>query len=114
MRLVRLNSPHRRNALDNNDYTLIRKILKEDARNDQIKTTILTGTGEFFSSGRDMKSNAQYILDDNKEQIEIMSNTFWSFIKAFLTYPKIIITVVNGPSVGIGTTIVACSDVAYA
>lgn len=39
---------------------------------------------------------------------------FKNFISAFINYPKIIIAIINGPAIGIGTTIAGLCDIVYA
>lgn len=105
VRLIKFNNPKKKNAMDSVMYTEIAHVLNEDAPNDDVVATILTGVGDYYSSGKDFTDPAP-----DKIQFEILR----TMVDAFINYPKILISLVNGPAIGIGATSAALCDVVYA
>lgn len=110
VKTIKFNRPERKNAINAEMYQEITNILNKDAVDDNIAVTILTGTGEYFSSGNDMKSAMESSDFDIDDKVVI----FKKFVESFINYPKILIAVVNGPAVGIGATIPTLCDIIYA
>ncbi|CAH1155199.1 unnamed protein product [Phaedon cochleariae] len=109
VKTIKFNKPQRKNALSSDMYQALREILTEDAKNDKIVVTIITGTGDYFTSGNDLKSAMS-----NPEPKEVKLKLVQDMIEAFIAYPKLLIAVVNGRAIGIGATVVALCDIVYA
>lgn len=62
---------------------------------------------KFFSSGNDLSSMDMDNMEELRESAQKM-------IIAHIKFPKLLIAVINGPCIGIATTIVALCDVVYA
>uniref|UniRef100_A0A6P7GZP6 Enoyl-CoA delta isomerase 2, mitochondrial n=1 Tax=Diabrotica virgifera virgifera TaxID=50390 RepID=A0A6P7GZP6_DIAVI len=108
VKTITINRPKKKNALNRDMYLRIGEILNEDAKNDEIVVTILTGAGDYFTSGNDLSSiSFNSGPDEAIKPVEDM-------VKAFINYPKLIICIVNGVAIGIGATIVALCDIVYA
>lgn len=111
----------------------ITKALEEAATNDDVFFTVLTGTGDYYCSGFDMKSGNPSGMD-MEEMLQYRINTgkwvdlrwnldvvlkfwfkFWhrSMMAAFIDFPKLLIAIVNGPSVGAATTTLALCDLVF-
>nr|AEE62066.1 unknown [Dendroctonus ponderosae] len=104
VRKILFNRPEKRNAFNGEMYQLLTKTLNDDAQNDKIVVTILTGAGSFYSSGTDLNPNAANgSLED-----------YMKLVQAFIDYPKLLIAVVNGPAIGIAATTAALCDILYA
>ncbi|CAH0546956.1 unnamed protein product [Brassicogethes aeneus] len=58
VRIIRINRPKRKNAFSPNMYIKFAEILNNDAKDDSIVITIITGVGEYFSSGNDIIASA--------------------------------------------------------
>ncbi|XP_070171577.1 enoyl-CoA delta isomerase 3, peroxisomal isoform X2 [Polyergus mexicanus] len=101
---VVLNKPARKNALSIPMYKELTILLNESAKNDEILTFVLTANGDFFSSGNDI--GATMTMDT----ILIVKD----FIDAIIMYPKLLIAIVNGPAIGIASTILGIFDIVYA
>ncbi|VEN59135.1 unnamed protein product [Callosobruchus maculatus] len=109
IRLIKLNRTNKKNAMNPAMYKQITKLLKEDSSDDNIVVTIITASGDYFSSGNDLKSAMDGTVDVS-ERLSIVED----MVDAFISYPKPLIAVVNGPAIGIGATMVALCDVVYA
>ncbi|KAL1129307.1 hypothetical protein AAG570_013836, partial [Ranatra chinensis] len=97
-------------------YRDIPKALSSAAKNDDVSISILTGTGEYFSSGNDLSQlMAGGVESDNfsdllKHKLQLVQN----FINALIEYPKVLVAVVNGPAIGIAVTMLGLCDIVYA
>lgn len=86
------------------------------ATDDTIKVVVLTGTGDFYSSGNDLSSlMREASTAGNVEELlkEAIFACMGNMTRSFYTFPKILIAVVNGPAIGITATTVALCDVIY-
>ncbi|XP_006621297.1 enoyl-CoA delta isomerase 3, peroxisomal-like isoform X1 [Apis dorsata] len=108
---ITLNRPEKKNAITNSMYKNLLEIFHKSIQDNTIHTVCLTGTGNFFSSGNDFVS-----LLTNQDVFDIKSiiNDFKKFIDMLITYPKLLIAVVNGPAIGIAVTILPLFDITYA
>nr|CAH7724793.1 unnamed protein product [Callosobruchus chinensis] len=109
VRLIKLNRPNKKNAMNPAMYKQITKLLKEDSSDDNIVITIITANGDYFSSGNDLKS-AMDGSTDAAQRLSVVED----MVDALISYPKPLIAVVNGPAIGIGATMLALCDVVYA
>lgn len=72
----------------------------------------ITGDGPFYSSGNDF--SAFLSSEDPVERLAKAKPILRQIIRAFYTFPKLLICVVNGPCIGIAATTAALGDVIYA
>ncbi|XP_054014942.1 enoyl-CoA delta isomerase 3, peroxisomal-like [Hylaeus anthracinus] len=108
-----LNRPKKKNAITKLMYEEISRILDEAIQNDKIYVVVLTGTGNFFSSGNDFLSLATSQGNDSESLENTLSN-FKNFVERIITFPKLLVAVVNGPAIGIAVTILPLFDMVYA
>ena len=73
IRTIRLNRPSRKNALSMDMYSSIVDALNDAANDGATKFVVLTGTGDYFSSGNDL-SNFMNTDDDGKDMDEMLQN----------------------------------------
>lgn len=98
------------------DYKKIAQELDSAANDDSIKVVVLTGTGDFYSSGNDLSSMMREASStDNVESLlkDAIFSSMAHMTRAFYSFPKILIAVVNGPAIGITATTLALCDVIY-
>ncbi|XP_075979248.1 dodecenoyl-CoA delta-isomerase [Anticarsia gemmatalis] len=106
IQVVQYNKPYRKNAIDPVMYQRVISILNSAAADDSISVTVLTGTGDFYSSGNDFSVP----VEDSKNNLNILKD----YIKAFITFPKLLVAIVNGPAIGIAATTLALCDLVFA
>lgn len=82
VRKIILNRPRKKNALDHSMYVKLTNILNVDSVNDDVVVSIITGAGDFYSSGNDFGFS-----HDDSDQLNIVKY----FIQAFIDYPKLLI-----------------------
>ncbi|XP_071562012.1 enoyl-CoA delta isomerase 2 isoform X2 [Temnothorax nylanderi] len=88
-------------------YKELTMLLNESAENNEVMVFALTANGDFFSSGNDLIASMELTLSSALVIIK-------EFIDAVIMYPKLLIAVVNGPAIGIATTILGIFDMVYA
>lgn len=99
--------PKTGNSLHPTVLTSYLNAMKWAVANPAVRVIVQTGTGKFFTTGRDMgNDNAQYDLQ------EVLAN-FKELNEILITCPKVLIAAVNGPAVGYGTTSLALYDLVY-
>lgn len=113
LRVIVLNNPKKKNALDRQAYRDIAEALNDAAADDDVRVVAITGTGDFYSSGNDL---AQSLKADESltDILKSAENVLYAMIKAFYTFPKLLIAVINGPCIGIAATTAVLCDVVYA
>ena len=110
VRVIRIDRPKTKNAFDSNVYVTIANTLNGDATDDQVAMTIITGTGEYYSSGFDIKSAMGSFGSGESRGMDELKD----MILAFINYPKLLIALVNGPAIGIAVTTAGLCDIVYA
>lgn len=108
-----LNRPERRNALDPGLLHDLSSAVDGAGADDGVRVVVLTGAGTAFSAGADlewMRASVNLSVDENRAEAAAMAAAF----EAVDRCPKAVIARVNGPAIGGGAGLVACSDVAVA
>ncbi|KAG8442442.1 hypothetical protein GDO86_011286 [Hymenochirus boettgeri] len=103
---IAMNRPKKKNAISSKMFEELYLAL-DDASADDSVLTVLTGFGDYFSSGNDLSNSTK-----NPKDNTILS--LRSFVGKFIDFPKPLIAVVNGPAIGIGMTILGLMDLVYA
>ncbi|KAI4504660.1 hypothetical protein M0802_000210 [Mischocyttarus mexicanus] len=102
------NRPEKSNAISVKMYAEIANILNNFSKDDSVHMVVLTGKGHFFTSGNDIN----ILSSDSSAENFLM--TFKNFVDALITFPKLLVAIVNGPAIGVGTTLLALCDIVYA
>jgi len=113
LRIITIDNQSKKNALDMQSYQDIATSLNEAASDESVNVVAITGAGDFYSSGNDLSLRS---MDggDVQELRKKAQRVLKSMISAFIQFPKLLIAVVNGPSIGIAATTAALCDVVYA
>lgn len=96
----------------NQKLIIIVDALRAAALDDSVTISAVTGTGEYYSSGNDL--TAFLVADEPQKMLATSRPILQNLIKAFYTFPKLLVCVVNGPCIGIAATTAVLSDVIYA
>lgn len=113
MDIIRIDRADKKNAISLQMYEDFVKILKELAQNGNA-VTVFTGTGDYFSSGNDLKNLMNADPSKMDEAVLHAVKLVEHVVAAFIDYPKPLIAVVNGHAVGIMVTLLALCDAVYA
>lgn len=114
--VIRFNRPAKKNSITLEMYDTMIDYLKEATERDDVHYLVLTGTGDFFSSGNDlgnfmnrMKTGAPPDVLA-KEAAELVRR----YVAAFINFPKPAVALINGPSIGVSCTVLGLFDFIYA
>ncbi|XP_066991590.2 enoyl-CoA delta isomerase 2 isoform X1 [Anabrus simplex] len=64
LKIIRFNRPSKKNAINSKMYLEIKDALEESIKDESVVITALTGTGEYYSSGNDISSFAEFAQKD--------------------------------------------------
>jgi Delta3-Delta2-enoyl-CoA isomerase len=116
--IITLNQPKKLNAMNLDAYYHLSCLMRDVAKMDDIRITVLTGTGRFFSAGADVTTTRPGGGEDKDQARREILRSFVAnnldITRAFYTHPKILVTALNGPTVGLSAALIAHSDFIYA
>ena len=102
-----LDRPEKKNALTRAMYATLADALEAAAADDQVRAVVLSGRGGVFTGGNDL---GDFMMDPPTDP----GSPVFRFLQAAATFPKPLIAAVEGPAIGIGTTLLLHCDLAYA
>ncbi len=105
--VLRLNRPHKKNALSLEMYSALAAALDEAAEDGAVRAVLLGGEGDTFCAGNDL-------MDFMANPPEGLDSPVGRFLEAIASFPKPLVTAVHGAAVGVGVTLLLYSDLAYA
>ncbi|XP_022219590.2 enoyl-CoA delta isomerase 2-like [Drosophila obscura] len=109
--VVKFNNPKKKNCLSPVAYKELARVLGAVNNDADVTIVVLTGVGDFFTAGKDLSQSGK---TDNLTEYLVQSNVVFKFmVQSFINCKKIVFTLVNGPAIGIGATIVGLSDVTW-
>lgn len=104
---LRFNRPERKNALTGVMYQGAADALNAAANDPNVRAALLVGSDSCFSSGNDVQ-------DFLKNPPGGADAPVMQFMRAVATFPKPMVAAVNGPAIGVGTTMLLHCDLVYA
>lgn len=107
-----LNRPEKLNSLDRESWILIQEYIKRANDDSNIKLIVLTGSGEVFCAGEDL--NDIFSSSTINESLTLFYKYVLETFELILKSSKPILTVINGPTYGVGVELVLVSDLAIA
>lgn len=109
---IQINRPEFRNALNRNAVYELIAAFAEATHNDDIEMVVLTGSGNVFCAGNDLKQiTTEYA--NPEDYFRGANYTLRSLVKSIMVCPKLCVCLVNGPCIGIGFTLAALFDLVY-
>nr|WP_294526818.1 enoyl-CoA hydratase [uncultured Rhodopila sp.] len=104
---IRLNRPEKKNALTGEMYDAVETAFRRADDDPAIRVVVLTGTGDAFTSGNDIKDFQARAATEEGIQVS-------PFLNALSSLTKPLVAAVNGMAVGVGTTMLAHADIVVA
>jgi enoyl-CoA hydratase/carnithine racemase len=106
-----LNRPDKKNALTGAMYRALREALAAASADEGVGAVMVTGAGGAFCAGNDIGD----FLAENRAQGEgARIGPGGEFIRALARFDKPIVAAVEGPAIGVGTTMCLHCDLVYA
>lgn len=106
--VITLNRPEARNAVNPEIASAMVAALDELEADDDVRVVVVTGTGDVFCAGADLK----VIASGRGGELADVKGGFAGLVRR--NYPKPLIAAVNGPALAGGTEIVLACDLAVA
>lgn len=102
-----LDRPAKKNALTRAMYLAMAVALERAATDGEVRAVVLTGSGDFFTSGNDLQDFLAHGTGDG-------DRPSFRFMHALAGLDKPVVVALNGPGIGIGTTMLLHCDFVYA
>lgn len=110
---VVFNRPLKKNAFNERMYKELIDAFQQISKDDHIHTCILTGNGDFYSSGNDLANFTASIMHP-LSMARKARRICQEVVEAFITFKKPLVVVVNGPAIGLAVTSLGLCDRVYA
>ncbi|GMR35407.1 hypothetical protein PMAYCL1PPCAC_05602, partial [Pristionchus mayeri] len=110
---IRLNRPAKFNALTLDMYNGITDALYFSSKHKETSVTVMTAAGDFYCSGNDLSNFAKAATaskEEVKEMAEYAGVILQKYTQAYIDHEKPLITLCQGPAVGIAVTVLPLSD----
>jgi enoyl-CoA hydratase/carnithine racemase len=107
VRVVVFNRPAKKNALTVAMYATLAEQLAAAAALPLVRAVVLTGAGDAFTAGNDIRD---FVSDPPVGD----DSAVLQFLRALVDFPKPIVAAVNGPAIGVGTTMLLHCDLVLA
>lgn len=104
---IAFNRPQRRNAITAEMYTMMADAVAEAEGDDAVRAILFHGSAEAFTAGNDIEDFIRRPPTDEGTPV-------FRFLRVTSAAAKPIVAAVNGPAVGIGTTLLLHCDIVYA
>ncbi|SEA37318.1 enoyl-CoA hydratase [Microbulbifer marinus] len=104
---ITINRPERKNALTMAMYSAMAELLNGAASSAEVRVVVISGAEGVFTSGNDL-------MDFLGGSASGADSPVFQFMVALYNFPKPVVAAVNGPAVGIGTTMLLHCDMAFA
>ncbi|XP_016955549.1 enoyl-CoA delta isomerase 2 [Drosophila biarmipes] len=109
--VVKFNNPKKKNCVNRLTYQEITRVLTDVNGDEGVNLVVFTGVGDFFTAGNDLSQSSK--SDDLDAFFKQSNATFKAMVLSFVNCKKVVFSLVNGPAIGIGATIVGLCDVAW-
>ena len=114
VRTITMTRPDKRNALSWDMYREIMAALLEAAHDDGVQVVVLTGAGDFYSSGNDLTNFTRIPPEGPAKMADDAKALMAAYVGCFINFPKPLVAAVNGPAVGLPVTTLPLFDLVYA
>ncbi len=111
---VTLNRPNAKNAMNPRMHREMRAVMAEIESDDDCRVVIVTGSGDSFSAGMDLKEYFEQTDVDTKARAAVRKDAFEWLYRQLRLLPIPTIAAVNGWCFGGGFLILGCCDFAIA
>ena len=111
MLIATLNRPEKKNALTGAMYRALREALMTASADKDIGAVLVTGAGGAFCAGNDI---GDFLAENQRQSEGARTGPGGEFIRTLARFDKPLVAAVEGPAVGVGTTMCLHCDLVYA
>lgn len=100
---VKFNRPQKFNAITRDMYVGITDTFNEANSDENIKAIVMTGSGDYYSSGNDLSNLTLAMQDPAGPRAGLSKSTdiLYKFVESLINSQKFLVAATNGPAVGI-------------
>lgn len=109
VQILRLSRPEKRNALNREMYRVLTEALERSDADDSLRVNVILGSHGCFTAGNDIPDFLAAAKGEESPPHEVLR-----FIERLPLLQKPLVAGVDGPAVGIGTTLLLHCDLVYA
>jgi 2-(1,2-epoxy-1,2-dihydrophenyl)acetyl-CoA isomerase len=106
---VTINRPEARNALTAETKIALLQALRDCTADDSVRAVVLTGTGQAFCSGQDLREHAE-MLDSESAPLETVRQHYNPTVETITAMPKPVIAALPGVAAGAGAALAFACD----
>ncbi|MGH3067720.1 MAG: enoyl-CoA hydratase-related protein [Streptosporangiaceae bacterium] len=108
---ITLNRPQARNALTAELKTALLGALRQAASSPQVRAVLITGAGQAFCAGQDLREHAELLEADGRPApLDTVREHYNPLVLAIRSMPKPVIAAVNGVAAGAGAGLAFACD----
>jgi len=108
--LITLNRPEKKNPLTFDSYAELRDTFRGLADCDDVKSVVLTGAGDNFCSGGDVREIIAPLIERDMKGLLAFTRMTGELIKAIRACPQPVVAAIDGVCVGAGACLALASD----
>lgn len=110
-----MNRPAKYNAITLTMYREIGEALQEAQADPNIQIACITGAGSYYCSGNDLSTfTSKEAMADTAKAADAGGLVLEKFVESFIDFSKPLVSLVNGPAVGISVTLMGLCDLVVA
>jgi enoyl-CoA hydratase/carnithine racemase len=109
VRLVRLNRPESKNAMNESMWDATTEAFIDAAHNPAVAVVVLTGSGDSFSAGQDIRE----MMLGSAGKLQRGKHGFQGLAAQMAGFPKPFLCAVNGIAIGFGATVLGLADLVF-
>jgi 2-(1,2-epoxy-1,2-dihydrophenyl)acetyl-CoA isomerase len=107
---ITLNRPAARNALTADMKDALLAAAGRAASDNAVRAVILTGAGEAFCAGQDLREHAEVLASGSAEPMATVRQHYNPIVTTIMTMPKPVVAAVNGSAAGAGASLALACD----
>jgi 2-(1,2-epoxy-1,2-dihydrophenyl)acetyl-CoA isomerase len=106
---ITINRPEARNALITETKVALLQVLRDCGSDDDIRAVVLTGAGQAFCSGQDLREHAE-LLESDGAPLDTVRQHYNPMIETITAMPKPVIAALPGVAAGAGASLAFACD----
>lgn len=111
---IHINNPNALNSFTIPEFVQLAELFDLADRCAETSVTLLTSTGEFFSTGANIKFVSKMVNKTKLEYYEEITSKNILLVDTIVNHTKLIVVALNGPVIGLSAALVCLMDVIYA